>query len=298
MYRKAMKQATALAMAVGLAIVALSLNSPAQAFEVLHYFTGSPDGSAPYSQLTFDGHGNLFGTTLGGGGGYGTVFEVQPNGDGTWTESIIHDFRIMDGEFPVAGVAFDHSGALYGTTEGGSLGLGYAAGSIYRLALQMDGSWKAHTMHIFTGSPDGYDSQGALTIDNRGHIYGTSGGGTQNSGIMFELDQLGSNSWTYKIPYDFPGGHGPSAGSTCKLLLTSNGDLFGTSETDGAYGYGSIYKLHRQADGTLLRQSGRLRTVTCAASTSKKRKIELPCLVMCPSRLRLPLESSSGTRPR
>src|SRR5215831_20737596 len=33
----------------------------------------------------------------------------------------------------------------------------------------------------------------------------------------------------------------------------------------------------------LLRHTGRLRTVTCAASTSKKRTIELPCLVMSQS---------------
>src|ERR1700686_5091785 len=39
----------------------------------------------------------------------------------------------------------------------------------------------------------------------------------------------------------------------------------------------------------LLRHSGSLRTVTCAASTSRKRNIELPCLVMCPSRRRLRL---------
>jgi len=32
----------------------------------------------------------------------------------------------------------------------------------------------------------------------------------------------------------------------------------------------------------LLRHSGLLRTVTCAASTSKKRNRELPCLVICP----------------
>src|SRR5271167_4808690 len=40
------------------------------------------------------------------------------------------------------------------------------------------------------------------------------------------------------------------------------------------------------------------RTVTCAASTSRKRKIELPCLVICPSRRRFPLDSSNGTSPR
>src|SRR5262249_55949994 len=47
-----------------------------------------------------------------------------------------------------------------------------------------------------------------------------------------------------------------------------------------------------------LRHSGRLRAVTWAASTSKKRSIELPCFVICPRRRRLPLDSSSGTNPR
>jgi hypothetical protein len=41
----------------------------------------------------------------------------------------------------------------------------------------------------------------------------------------------------------------------------------------------------------LLRHSGTLRTATWAASTSRNRRIELPCLVMCPSRRRFPLES-------
>src|SRR5438445_72176 len=41
-----------------------------------------------------------------------------------------------------------------------------------------------------------------------------------------------------------------------------------------------------------------LRAVTWAASTSKKRNIELPCLVIWPSRRRFPLESSRGTNPR
>jgi hypothetical protein len=48
----------------------------------------------------------------------------------------------------------------------------------------------------------------------------------------------------------------------------------------------------------LLRHSGRLRAVTWAASTSKKRNIELPCFVIWPSRRRFPLESSKGTNPK
>ncbi len=37
--------------------------------------------------------------------------------------------------------------------------------------------------------------------------------------------------------------------------------------------------------------------MTWAASTNKKRNRELPCLVICPSRRRFPLESSHGTSP-
>src|SRR6202171_5746071 len=47
----------------------------------------------------------------------------------------------------------------------------------------------------------------------------------------------------------------------------------------------------------LLRHSRSLRTVTCAASTSRKRNSELPCFVIWPSRRRCPLDSSNGTRP-
>jgi hypothetical protein len=48
----------------------------------------------------------------------------------------------------------------------------------------------------------------------------------------------------------------------------------------------------------LIRHSGMLRAVTWAASTSKKRNIELPCFVIWPSRRRFPLESSKGTNPK
>jgi len=46
-------------------------------YTVLHEFSNF-DGALPYSALTFDSHGNLFGTTLGGGAyGVGVVFEIS-----------------------------------------------------------------------------------------------------------------------------------------------------------------------------------------------------------------------------
>ena len=45
--------------------------------------SGGSDGTAPFDGLVFDGSGNLWGTTEGGGTDLdGTVFELSPNGAG------------------------------------------------------------------------------------------------------------------------------------------------------------------------------------------------------------------------
>ena len=52
-------------------------------YEALHTFTNT-DGALPYSALTLDSHGNLFGTTVGGGpSGGGVVYELSPTNTGT-----------------------------------------------------------------------------------------------------------------------------------------------------------------------------------------------------------------------
>src|ERR1700733_10298192 len=71
--------------------------------KVLHNFgNGSKDGRTPIGSLIFDASGNLYGTTSEGGtgvdhcntgtGGCGTVFELKPKGDGSWTEKVLHSF--------------------------------------------------------------------------------------------------------------------------------------------------------------------------------------------------------------
>jgi hypothetical protein len=102
--------------------------------KVLYSFcsvTNCADGASPHGALVFDSTGNLYGTTEGGGtncqgvGGCGTVFELTPSGDGTWTETVLYSFCVNsvrncpDGVTPMAGPTFDHSGNLYGTTHGG-----------------------------------------------------------------------------------------------------------------------------------------------------------------------------------
>ena len=68
---------------------------------VLYSFTNSPDGAGPFSAVTFDDNGNLYGTTTGGGTGSGTVYQLTPSGSG-WTERVIYAFQgSNDGAIPV-----------------------------------------------------------------------------------------------------------------------------------------------------------------------------------------------------
>jgi hypothetical protein len=98
--------------------------------KVLYRFTGARDGFVPEAPLVFDSKGNLYGTTVEGGGGTrwcyngcGVVFELTPSALG-WKQIVTHTFAGMDGAEPEGGVILA-AGGLFGTTyEGGGLSCG------------------------------------------------------------------------------------------------------------------------------------------------------------------------------
>ena len=100
--------------------------------QILYGFQAGEDGNSSISNLVFDAGGNLYGTTSEGGLGSGTIFELAPNGNGTWTESLPHLFAgPPDGAFPYAGMVGDGTGIFYGATvHGGTSG----EGAIYLFA--------------------------------------------------------------------------------------------------------------------------------------------------------------------
>src|ERR1700693_956385 len=111
-------------------------------YETLYKFTrDATDGQAPLAGLIFDNAGNLYGTTFQGGAhGYGTVFKLTPNKDGSWTENVLHAFTDgKDGGWPFARVIFDPAGNLYGTTAFGGV---YDYGTVFELTPNKDGSWR------------------------------------------------------------------------------------------------------------------------------------------------------------
>jgi uncharacterized repeat protein (TIGR03803 family) len=69
----------------GIVFFCLMFNAAASASTetVLYTFSGSPDGSAPYSPLVSDKKGNLYGVTAAGGTNrQGAVYEISPTPEG------------------------------------------------------------------------------------------------------------------------------------------------------------------------------------------------------------------------
>jgi hypothetical protein len=145
---------------------------------VLYNFSGA--GSV--GGLIFDAKGNLYGNIF-----YGMVFELIPGSSHEWTETTL----AMVGSGAESTLVFDSEGNLYGTTLDGGSSL---MGSVFELAPETGGLWSQTTLHSFTGGEDGSRSDVGVTLDSKGHIYGTTyaGGGTgcggSGCGVVFQVN--------------------------------------------------------------------------------------------------------------
>jgi len=197
--------------------------------------TNCDDGSGPMAGLILDRAGNLYGTTSGGGDGWGTVFMLTPNSHGTWTESVLHAFTGEDGTYPNAGLIFDQAGNLYGTT-------GVAA---FKLTPNSDGTWTESVLHIFTGA----DGNAGLIFDEAGSLYGMTHNGGFGFGVVFELIPNPDGTWKEKVLHQF--GAGRDGGyPMAALIFDHSGNLYGTTNGGGAYDVGVVFKLTPNVDGS------------------------------------------------
>jgi len=122
---------------------------------------------------------------FGGAYGWGTVFKLAPNQDGTWTQSTLYAFKGRnDGGDPWASLLFDGAGNLYGTTNGAGA---YGCGVVFKLTPASSGPWKEKVLHTFMDKP-GCESFSTLILDSAGNLYGTTAGdGTKTFGSVFEI---------------------------------------------------------------------------------------------------------------
>ncbi len=220
------------------------------------------DGFGPTGVMVFDNAGNLYGTTeFGGTGdctngfGCGTAFELSPSADGSWKETIVHDFEGTDGWEVHAGLIRDSAGNLYGTTANGGT---YAQGTVFELSPGKSG-WSINVLHDFTGGADGAVPFGTVTLDAAGNLYGMTyeGGGTSSEckygcGVVFELSPLGGGHWTGKILHNFTAMSGDGRYPSAGLIFDASGNLYGVTGSGGGDGFmdaGIVFELMPIAGG-------------------------------------------------
>lgn len=246
--------------------------------KILYTFTGGTDGGTPLDSVILDSARNLYGTSEYGGDpncnpddnitSCGTVFELINNGNGTWTEAVLHTFRLNDGAYPSANLVFDAAGNLYGTTLDSP---GFACddggcGIAFRLTHNSDGTWTERIIYNFEGGPDGAQPGVGLIIDGAGNLYGTTPYGGSDScsegcGTVFELTQKSKDNWIEKVIHHFSlPAHGENDGiqPMASVVLDQAGNLYGTARIGGDQscdnvsfigGCGTVFKLSPASGG-------------------------------------------------
>jgi hypothetical protein len=223
--------------------------------KVLYSFQGGADGAVPNS-LVFDREGNLYGTTLVGGGtgclnsagaGCGTVFKLMYT-HGQWVESVLYRFQGgADGGFP-EGVMFDGAGHLFGTTA--CSGIGCSGESNCGVVFELTPShvlWKEAVLSYFC-SANGETPNPGLVFGPAGTIFGTTWGGGDGQicqcGTIFLLRPNGQGQWNQTVLHSF--GAGPNGGQPAGgLIADKEGNLYGPIYYGGTGGAGTLFEFSR-----------------------------------------------------
>ena len=219
-------------------ISAQSVGSPS-VLSTLMNFDGS-NGWSPMSGLVSDGSGNLYGTTFGAVNGgdlasKGTVYKLSGANYQTFTTLV--NFDGTNGANPMAGLAVDGAGTLYGTTTNGGI---YGAGTVFELS---GSDHQNFTVLVNFDDANGANINGSgpyggLVSDNVGNLYGTTrNGGAGAGGTIFELS--GSNHQIFTTLVSFLNGRNPESG----LSSDGEGNLYGTTTNGGRYNEGTVFEL-------------------------------------------------------
>lgn len=228
----------------------------ATGYQIVHTFPASTgDGENPrHDAMTLvdvAGAPTLFGTTLQGGSGGGTIFSLAGDGTGYTTLAELAD---ATGDEPHS-CFVEINGVLYAmAAKGGAHGQGV----IY--SINPDGS--GYTVLKSFKKSDGGQPHGRLTWDGK-HLYGMTrkyGPTTFFSshstkphhiaayGVVFRIDPDGSN---YQILHTFRGGahDGATTDHGYLVLDSSNTVLYGMTTNGGHHKDGVIFRINTDGSG-------------------------------------------------
>ena len=265
-----------------------SVNTDGTGFTTLYTFTGGNDGLSPWAALVLSGdtlYGTTAGTAMTvGGTNYGTLFSLltTPGPLDHLAISAISSPQTLGTPFPititaqdidnntVAGfggtVTFGGTAGVKGTSAAFSSGVlntsvtPTVAGSGLTVTVN-DGAGHTSsaviaevnprrvtaqaftTLHSFTGGSDGANPYAGLILSGN-TLYGTAeSGGSSGAGTVFGVNTDGTG---FTVLHGFSGGRdgtAPEAG-----LILSGNTLYGTAESGGSSGDGTVFGVN--TDGT------------------------------------------------
>ncbi len=178
----------------------------------------------------------LYGTTIGGGTtGNGTVFKLS--GPSLTTLADTTSFPSGFAEDAGASLVAGPNGVLYGTNAAAGQ---YGQGIVF--SLSGPGYATLTVLATFNGS-NGAFPQGALALDGKGNVYGTtSTGGPSGDGSVFELSGAAHNQLTTLVSFGNGDPHG--AEPLGSLLVDKAGKIYGTNSTaGGASKSGTVFEI-------------------------------------------------------
>ena len=165
---------------------------------------------------------------------WGTIFRIAPDGAGY---AHLYSFAggPTDGQYPGVKLRHVSDGTLWGSTGGGGAN---GLGTMFRYD---PSSGAISIMHSFAGAPDdGSQPSCRLRVGNDGNLYGaTFYGGSFDLGTLFQI----TPTVLLTTIYSFAGGtDGQNPNSS--LLVTSDGEFYGTTITGGLTNSGTIYHIN------------------------------------------------------
>ncbi len=158
------------------------------------------------------------------------------------TEKVLYSFDNGNaGGEPNSGLTLDAGGNLYGVTfSGGTSGFG----TVFKLTRAS--GYKETVLYNFKGgTADGANPSGTLVFGPNGTIFGTTEGGGNGNGVVYQLAPSGS-TYTESVLHVFGKGQTPVNSG---VIRDKAGNLYGETAGGGTFTDGTVYELKHTATG-------------------------------------------------
>lgn len=187
-------------------------------------------GKNPHGRLLEVANNKLYALMLRGGmNNDGTLLEYDLTTN-TYAKKVDFD-NFVTGKLPIGSLMEASNGKLYGGCSEGGMN---ARGTLFEYDLTAN----ALTILVHLGGISGERYIGELLEVSTGKLYGTTSMGSGSDGILFEYDFL-LDTYMIKAPF-----YATTSGSepTGRLLLASNGNIYGQTRLGGSSGYGTLWE--------------------------------------------------------